>query len=309
MNIAASSSSLGLTSVPTASLNKDTNMIQVNDQSKVIVSSSGPDAVNPKPSVSPGSSRIVQSLLSAVPLMMNATHNLPLLPNFVSNLLTITPVDANDAAPKPPAKVQNQVTIINLDADAMSSAQQRTPPKSNGASPSKRATDHSISTIMASPPSDTSRPISIDSSPMTSPVHSSSSIDILNKAAAVLHKWSGGLQEKSSDPIRISNVQSLATPSSVQKKQRSDTLESCSSDDVEFVGTGSPSDRYRDREKNANVKQGLDSTASRNDNRSDTPKSQTGIKPQSSKDQSDHVDVGEILQQIKVLQVIYAFNN
>lgn len=281
-------------------------------------------------SIPPSSLRTILSTSSSstTTVSKTETHHLP-LPNFLSNSLTITPVDASDGMPKPPAKFQNKVTITNIDPGAPASALQRSPPKVNATSnndhtanhsqyesPSKRATDHSISNIMASPPSDTSRPISVDSTPMTSPVHLSSSllhldknaqsIVTLAKAAAELNRITTTTASTEELPITINNVQSLATTSDLQKQQQRsksiDLLESSDSDGVEFIGTsehliGSPSERYHDREKYVNVNKTKYKA-------NDAAKTLSGNKSQTLNDNIDGVDIQKTLQQLKELEVI-----
>lgn len=110
---------------------------------------------------------------SPTTVLLTADAHVPLVPNFVSNSLTITPVSALDV-PKPPPKIHNRVEIINIDANSsMQFVQKRLVKEENSLQTINYATDHSITHIMASPPS---RPISVDSSPVTSPVNFSATL-------------------------------------------------------------------------------------------------------------------------------------
>lgn len=283
--------------------------------------------------------RIIPTSTPQLTASMSKTdlHHMP-LPSFVSNSLTITPVGASDITPKPPPNVQNKVTIINLDAGSSTMVQQRSPLKSTTIpsnnlsvnhsqleSPSKRSTDHSIINIIASPSSDSSRPISVDSSPMASPVHSSTlqahamSFDrmakptvLLAKAAAELHRMTSKVSNET--PIRISSVQSLAVANDKQKGEQTAANnfdDNSDSDGVEFISTsttgiGSPSERFNDREKHVSVNKAKYKNPleiARNNNLMETTKTQTINKVRKEPD----VDVSKIMKQLKELEVMHLF--
>lgn len=288
------------------------------------------DAINLKTPV-PASANFPTASTPVVPLTKTDTHHMPLVPGFVSNSLTITPVDASDVTPKLPAKVQNKVTIINLDSQLRTSPNQSTSQAANNSqydSPNKRATDHSITTIMASPSSDSSRPISVDSSPMTSPTHSSSSVAhvaklermakptvTLSKAATELQKLTAADSAKDPNSIRISSVKTMhATNNVSQSRTNAIELHDSDSEGIEFFDInlsnmlGSPSERFHDSEKNIHVNEpkykmpgNSDSAVVRNKSYSDASKAT----PSKSLNQdSNGVDVNLIMQSLKELQVI-----
>lgn len=272
-------------------------------------------------------------------------HMLPMHSILGSSSLTITAIDVMDKTSKPLPSVSNNVTITNIEQNISPVAQTHSnnvsptsKPIANTnsanatkgdqqidlSSPSKRATDHSINSIISSPPqgihstdaSPALSTISIDSSsPVTSPVHSTiAKTHIINldstRKVSVLARAAEIQKSSKETSICNSNPRSLAPTTAIviQPNLNSETIDihdSSSGDEIEFV-SGTPVNRSKSYDhgpqldlKNVIKKSSINKI---NSSRADSPKNH--ISNTKSESIKDEVDVNQIMKDLKELEVI-----